>query len=489
MKITDLERNLEIPKFNQIINEVANYIMYEQAIIKKDNNASGSSIKYRYGKKSFEFINDFFSKISFLSKPIIGSAKKVIIKDLPDDYKYPNKHEISIEDKIYILDKIKDSFMHLNNNETMYNFDDDNNIIIKNIESDYSLECRIPFETLYAFNRCIKYNYDNSTPVFNWIDDFFIKSQGQNNYEIYKVLSAGTDTGLYEIKLPSLKRIVYIPSTDCYYFFEKRTVKTFNNLSNGISKKEYDSYHTYSYLSLLKASSDEMNYPLLESLYDFDFHCKHVAYVDKLEKIMKKIMDFYHATYTNIEQINQNRLKKNILEFLFSVGQNGKEKGLISDISSINNMIVKKYMRNARSHANSRVDEESRLGQEVIIYHDVLYNSLQNEISEKSIPTFMLIGGRKDLNSFFEKLRTCSLTNKELYDQIINDLYSGNYDSLELFLQQFSKFINQCSKDNIIYAESLKMPVGNASDFVDFIRKIMNDSFEYENDKEIKRKI
>lgn len=484
MRISDLESNLENYKFNQFLNEVASYVMYEQAIIKKDNNVGGSSIKYRYDKKSFKIINFLISSIEFLSEPVIGSAKKVVVKDLPDDYKYSVKHELSIKDKIYILDKIKDSFMHLHNNETMYDIDDDN-IVIKNIDSDYSLECKISFKALYVFNRGIKYFYDTSMPSLNWIDKFFMRDRKINLSK--KLLVKGLDANFNLINLSPRRRVIYIPDTDCYYFFEESGFDDYGFSTHQMSKQEYDSYHTDSYVSLLKASSDDMNYPLLESLYDFDFHCDHSAYVDKLEKIMKSIMEFYNVTYSNIGKIDQNKLKKNILDFLFSVGQNGKDKGLISDISSINNMIIKKYMRNARSHANNRGVENCRLGEEKIIYHDVLYNSLQNEISDKSVPTFVLIGGRKDLNSFFEKIRNHSMSNRNLYEQIVNDLYLGKDDSLELFLQQFTKFINQCSKDNILYAESLKMPVGNANDFVDFIRKIMNGTFEFEDVKEIKK--
>ena len=485
MIINDLESYLKVPKFNNFLNEIASYVMYEQSIIKKDNKNDGSSIKYRYDAKSFGYINYFISKIEFLSEPVIGSAKKVIIKDLPDSYKYSSKHEISIEEKIYILDKIKDTFMHLHNNETMYEFDE-KNIIIKNKGADYSLECRIPFEALYVFNRCIKYVYDDSTPSLDWIDDFLVK-KNKNTYRMYKIKNSNYD--LYEIKLSSQKRVVYDPGSGFYQFYERDNIENLNGKSNSISIMEYDSYHTISYISLLKASSEDMNYPLIESLYDFDFHCEHSAYVDKVKMIMKEIIEFYDYISFNIGKIDENKLKIKILEFLFSVGQNGKEKGLISDISSVNNMIIKKYMRNARSHANNKGVENSSIENEKIIYHDVLYNSLKNPISKKSIPTFTLIGKRKDLNIFFGEIRTCSINNKELYEQIVNELNLGKNDSLELFLQQLSKFINQCSKDNILYANSLKTPIGNSTDFVDFIRKIMNGTFEYEEVKEVKRKM
>ena len=64
--------------------------------------------------------------------------------------------------------------MHLNGDDTLYEFDFyEQVIIIKNITNVYSLECKIPFKDLYVFNRIIKYYYDNSAPALEWIDEFF----------------------------------------------------------------------------------------------------------------------------------------------------------------------------------------------------------------------------------------------------------------------------------------------------------------------------
>ena len=73
MKITDLvkkykQNDNKDREFVEVLNEIANYVMYEQAIIKKDNKDDGSTIKYKYDDKSFKFINYFISKIEFLSK-------------------------------------------------------------------------------------------------------------------------------------------------------------------------------------------------------------------------------------------------------------------------------------------------------------------------------------------------------------------------------------------------------------------------------------
>ena len=76
--------------------------------------------------------------------------------------------------------------------------------------------------------------------------------------------------------------------------------------------------------------------------------------------------------------LNYDFLKQKILEFIYHTSQNGKKDGLLVDISDVNNLIVKKYMRNARSHANNKGIIDSNFANEAIIYYDVAYNSLQN---------------------------------------------------------------------------------------------------------------
>lgn len=488
MKITDLvkkykQNDNKDREFVEVLNEIANYVMYEQAIVKKDNDGNNSTIKYTYDEKSYKFINYFFSKIEFLSKPVIGSAKKVNIKNLPDEYKYESKHVIPFSDKVYLLDKIKDSFMHLKRNETLYEFDfDEKVIIIKNITNVYSLKCRVPFKDLYVFNRLIKEYYDNSAPALEWIDEFFY---GKNRiYMNYKVPIKGLSK-FYEIRMPSNRKILYVPGTNCYFFYEKADRDGVKKLS----KEEYDSYFTDSYISLLMASKEDTNYPLLESLYHFDFHCNNQNYVAKMESIVNKIISFYNYIYSNINYLDYIFLRQKIIEFVYHTSQNGKNNGLLVDISDVNNLIVKKYMRNARSHANNKGIVDSNFYNEAIMYYDVSYNSLQNKISHKSIPSFVLIGKRKELNNFFDEITKNSISNQELYEQIVNDLSNDNYDYFELFLHQVEQFIEQASKDKIKYADVLKTPIGNASSFVDFIRKIMKGAFEYEEGKDINRTI
>ena len=72
MKIDELlskykDANFRDPSTVVGLNAVANYVMFEQSIIKKDNIPGHSIIKYRYDAYSYKVINDFFSKIEFAS--------------------------------------------------------------------------------------------------------------------------------------------------------------------------------------------------------------------------------------------------------------------------------------------------------------------------------------------------------------------------------------------------------------------------------------
>ena len=491
--------------FNIVLNEIAKYVMFEQAIVKKDNVSGGKGLlKYRYDEKSYKYIKSFFSKIIFLTPPVIGSGKEVVIKDLPEEYKYEMRHEMSFKDKIYILDKIKDSFMHLNGNDTMYDFDfNEKVVVIKNKGRDYSLECKIPFEALFKFNQYIKEEYDNSSPAIEWIDNFF--NRGFNPNKVLKLIVDGQDLDYREIRVAPTKRVIYIPNTDCYYFFEKRTYKTLENISHGISKHDYDRYHTNSYVSLMKASCDGVNYPLLDSLYDFDFKCTQKEYLIRLKSIMDRLIKLYGQVIVSADLGNLAKAKSSIINSLYH-NNNDEYVGLIPEISKLNNRIVGNYMRNARSHANNKGVPNCGLGNEAIMYYDVLYNSFLTATSEKNDPSFILFGGRKDLNNFFDELIDNSFSDEVLFDQINNSVSKNNYDLFELYLEQLNKILEQVKKDfasidssffdleqeddkkNYEYPRKnktyymnwldiLSSSKGNSSNFIDYLRKVMNGTY------------
>ena len=490
MKIVDLvekfkDRNNVV--FNYFLNEIANYVMFEQAMIKKDNGAN-PTIKYRYDEKSYEYINDFISKITFSPKLKIGKGKKVNIKGMPDELYFELKHEMSFSDKIYILDKIKDSFMHLRDDNTMFDFDHKEGcIVIKNIADDFSLECKIPIKALFEFNRKIKRNYDKSAPSFEWIDEFLNSGASLPSRVILSSRSRKVDkfNDFREIKASAVTKAILNCGNGDFMFLQKNLGSDFDNHYKVVTKATYESYHTDSYVALLMASMDEMNYPLLNELYYFDFHCDHPQYKNKMEAIMKYIYNFYASIYFNIDYLNQDDLRKKIMQFIYRYNQNGEETGILVDISQINNMIIKSFLRNARSHANIKETEESTFHNPIVVYHDVLYNSLLGGYSDKCVPSFVMVGSKKKFDKLFDKITVCSESNSSVIDKIKYDFSDGKDDTLEEFLNQFELFINQAYKDKISGSEHLILPIGNASNFVDFLRKILNGTFEYEEGKGI----
>lgn len=487
MKINELVNRFKTDDSNDylfqfVLGQIAGYTMYEQAIIKKDNNPDGSIIKYRYDENSYQYINEFFSKIEFLSKPVIGSGKKVVIKDLPDEYKYPSKHEVPFEDKIYILDKIKDSFMHLRGEDTMYDFDFNNRcILIKNVAGDYSLECKIPFDDLFKFNQKVKIDYDKSTPSLDWVDQFLF---GKNPYKnIKKVLTNNSNDNVYEIRVSNRQRVIFNPdSKNIFSFYEK----TFDG-TKGTSLKEVVNYHVDSYVTLLLASSKNMNYPLLGKLYDFDFHCTNQNYKDKVNSMMKGMVDLYLSFYDKVGFMDPDRLKTDLLKCFLYFDQKENEQGFIADMSFINNLIIH-FMRNARSHANNKGTDNAPFKEENILYYDVSYNSLLNPISSKTEPTFALEGKRRDFDIFFEELRSRSMSNGEFFIQIKNEFFNDKYDTLELFLEELDQFIVHCALEGNKDAEILTFSKGNALDFTDFIRKIIKGTFVKGEEEDNKKK-
>lgn len=477
MKIQELvrkfeEQDIKDTAFNLMLFLVADYTMYEQAIIKKDNiSARESTIKYRYSKNSYRYVNEFFSKIQFLSKPIIGKGKTPVIKDLPDKHKFPMKHEVPFEEKIYILDKIKDSFMHLHGDDTLYDFDmSDHTIVIRNVGGDFSLECKIPVDELFKFNQRIKLEYDKSTPNLDWVNEFLSKSRNlktMRNVMAHRIY--GSD--LYQIRISHNRRAI-IDENNNVIFLEKSLdgVKS-------MSVKDLVSYHANSYVTLLMASSSDKNYPLLSGLNNFDYHCENPSYVEMISSITRRMNDFGFNLLRDMEHMSPENIKGKILDFLFSINkQNKKEEGLICDLAKVNGEVIKR-LRNARSHANNRGTDKASFGEENILFYDVSYNSLLNTASEKAEPTFAFQGKKKDFDNLFSEIRTCSMSNAELKEKIENELVLGKSDTLEMLLDEIDRFIIQAAVDGSLYADSLSLPVGNARDFTDFIRKALNGTF------------
>lgn len=493
MKIVDLVEKFKDrgnKEFNFLLNEIANYVMYEQAMIKKDSESPHSStIKYRYDEKSYEYINDFISKITFSPKLKIGKGKKVNIKGMPDELYFELKHEMSFSDKIYILDKIKDSFMHLRDDNTMFDFDyKEGCIVIKNIADDFSLECKIPIKALYEFNRKIKRNYDKSAESIKWIDRYL---ELLKNYPNDKSPSLNLDRR-FILRSPRKKYITFkgYNGERLLYYGDYEPKENRMDVKR-ISRATYESYHTASYVASLVSSVKNSNYPLLDYLYDFNFSCSNEELKNKVISIFNKLEGFYKYAYNNGEYIPYNTLISDLKKLIYSINsQNHGENGLIYDISFVHNMIIKNFIRNARSHANLREEENSTFINNTVIYHDVTHNSYLNGDSEKSIPSFVMSGSKQKFDSLFDEVINNSISNAELFTEMESQYIDGHEDAYEPFLKQLEGFINFAFK---LYADDYKITnfnylntsVGNASNFVDFLRKILNGTFEYEEGKGI----
>ena len=382
------------------------------------------------------------------------------------------KHEVPFEDKIYILDKIKDSFMHLRSGDTLYDFDmSDYTIVIRNVGGDYSLECKIPVDELFKFNQRIKLEYDKSTPSLSWVNEFLFKSRQMKMMRNVMVHNAFVGDA-YEMRNLHDKRAVFNPNTNILSFFERGGTDV-----KRLDLKDLTSYHTNSYVTLLMASSKDKNYPLLSGLNNFDFHCNNSSYVEQITSITKKMNDFGCNLLSNIEHKKPEVIRKEILEFLYGINkQNNEERGLICALAKVNGEVIK-GLRNARSHANNKGVDNASFGEEKILFYDVLYNSIENTASEKSEPKFAFEGKKKDFDRLFSEIRTNSISNADLYERINNELTLGKSDALELLLDEIDRFIVQAAADDSLYADSLILPMGNARDFTDFIRKALNGTF------------
>ena len=488
-------KNREHKRFNNFLNEVANYVMYEQAMIKKDNKSHfSSSIKYRFDERSFNYINDFISSITFLSKPVIGKGKKVIIKDMPEEYLFEPKHELSFSDKIYILDKIKDVFMHTRLDETMYDFDfSDGYIVLRNVADDYSLECKIPFVALYKFNRYVMEDFDKSSPSIMWANKFL------KNYELNgppkNIKFARFSSNKQVFSAGSFNKVVIKGENGDISFHQHKPLSNASLSFNcRMSRESVEAYHTPSYVASIVSSKSDANYPLLDHLYDFEISCSNNELKNKVNAIFEKIEAFYKHVYENGEHIQYGKLKDNVKDLIYTNnGQNNEEKGLLVDISFVHNAIIKRFIRNARSHANLKEKDGTAFGNAVVSYHDVSYNSYLNGDSEKSIPSFTMVGNKHDFDYLFLEVIDKSKSNAEVFEQMTSQYDVGSEDAFEPFFKQLEDFINFAFK---MYADDyeitnnsyLNTPVGNASNFVDFLRKIINGTFEYESGQRIGRR-
>ena len=329
--------------------------------------------------------------------------------------------------------------MHLRGNNTLYDFDFRNKTIdIHNSADDFALNCKIPFTTLYKFNRAIKEIYDKETPPLNLIETF-------SKERIRK-----------GVKERAIRRRQFVEE-------------------NGV--------HINSPAGFVAAMKNGtlVLYEGIKNVNSLSTKCKVVGkkfmdnYFDMMNGIMNRIMKFYDSNTINLEYIDSNKLKNNVENFLNNE---------IGSICRINNFIVTS-LRNARSHANLEETNREIFGNPLMLYHDAHYNSHLNLENEDTIPSFYMIGYKKDFDQLFDKLID-KRTNPEYFKvDLENELTLGKYDLLEKFLEQFEGLIKQARNDLDINIEYLYVPIGNAENFIDFIRKVTNGTFVYEANNNI----
>ena len=189
------------------------------------------------------------------SSLVDGFINPLIVKYLPlyvIEYLFEPKHELSFSDKIYILDKIKDVFMHTKSDETMYDFDfSGGNIVLKNIADDYSLECKIPFVTLYKFNRYVMEDFDKSSPSIMWAVNFLNRNMVNN---APKIVNYRNVPGRKQIFRAGWDKIVIKGENDDLSFYQQNAFLKLGNSPRRMSREGVEAYHTPSYVASIVSS-------------------------------------------------------------------------------------------------------------------------------------------------------------------------------------------------------------------------------------------
>lgn len=415
--------NEQLEKYIDIIQLITSYVANEQLIIKKDN-AYGQNnetrIKYTFQEDTFESIIAFFKSIKFLSIPKIGTKKQVsIVSDsfnIEDGIKYKGKiiqdsfENYSLKDVIYIMDKIKDSFMHINNQEQLLYKVISNNgkgiIRIENMggEDAFSLNCEIPIEALKQFVE--------STQKYN------IDAHVHENIAMHKKI----DVKKYE-------------SSD------------FKNLM--LNAQTNDMLHSkglipYSYLTMLQAS--RYNYPLLPSLYQ----CECNFNGEQITKLVKNILDsliLYKERLNNLLVYNY-QLTEKVLDSLKAPIYN-----VIYNMMLYNNEVIR-HIRNSISHSNYDFDED------FVRFTDKKNNSSKNIFGTKDVPEFELTGAVNDVYSLFDEINDTKIKTRKNPDDLNDDIdslkaisdgvlkhntHSIQFQIRNAFYEQLKGFLQNCS--------------------------------------------
>lgn len=384
--------------FFECINTISDYVMYEQSIIKKNNiNSCLSNITYTYDTMSYDAINDLYNSINFISEPIIGSSKSVIVNGCSDT---------SLPNKIYILDKIKDSLMHLEGNNTKYIFSEDNkSVIIKNIMSDYSLECEIRISDLRYFCDLIKSYYVNVDNELELIDYMRLLHKSGNDI-------VNKDNGVF--KITSIED----SPEKIYSYTNKKGV--FKRLES-----DYLSYHTYSYITLLKSETKD-DYPILPSLYSSDVFCENNSYKEQCQSILNTMDSKYKSLTSNA--LNKHIPYKNKVDQAINFLDY-----TIKSIGNLNGQIVRS-LRNARAHANKASNEDC----------DIYFFDVEDNTTITNDFKFALRIQKPKLISLLNEINYCPTSN-DYINILHNEINTKDFEYLYEYIEYLNTFIYHCA--------------------------------------------
>ena len=383
--------------FFNAINTVADYVMYEQAIILKNNiDRNNATITYVYDNFSSSAIEDFYDSITFLSEPVIGSAKSVIIQGESDE---------ELSKKIYVIDKIKDSLMHLSGDNTKYVFSSDNKkMTIRNVMSDYSLECVIDISALRHFCDLIKSYYVDVDNELEWID--YLRMAHNSGYDV----------------IDKIDRVIKIET------IEGTPEKIYSCTSNkGVvvrTESDYQSYHTYSYLTSLNSERKD-NYPILPSLYSKNVFCENSSYKEQCQSILNTMNSKYISLTHNVtnKHITSDKKLSQAISFLDYT---------IKSIGSLNGHIIRS-LRNARAHANKTSNDDCD-----IYFFDVDDNTTVNDDFK-----FGLRIQKQQLMVLLNEINLCP-TPEDFTNILHSEISSKEFNLLYEYIEYLYMFLNYC---------------------------------------------
>ena len=431
------------------VKTLSEYSLYEQYIIRKDNNhlikkeendalsrecdpfgnpspkKSKDIIKYSYKEDEFKnIILDFFYKIRFNESPIIGIGKRVVMvfdpghaytkdKVHPMNFRFYNG-EPYYPDIIYILDKIKDLIMHTSDGFTNFSFGDSHEnfktLYLKQQKNDFSLDCEIDIKDIKEFCEKLKEYYYGQVHQFP-----SSATKGMTTEEIIEL-----------------------------------------NNTFGISEQDtIMDLFTYAYTSLL--GYDMRSYFVLfdyDAIKDIEWKYFHIEYIKIVEKILGIKYETEVKRGVQVSKFNINdgicgllswedskQDRKSKYGKMLRIDENGAYIGILWDIAKHNSLIVE-ALRNSRAHMyiNDRIEDNR------IQFKNSRRNTSYNIKGEADVPNFTMSGTITNFYTLFHNI--CD--EKYEIDSLIETMNNSDMtqfekilpciEQIEILLEKFSEF-------------------------------------------------